>query len=194
MRSKEDVKTIISQAPASRACNVSHTSTANTAASRVYALVLVLSGAACILMTEKAYHALPFILGIGMTAIGTTHSLCGFWTGEYQSKETKLTANGIVYVALGLVILAHHGDADSVISSIWGVLGLMKGSEALNGALYHMSKREPFVALGVQAVIELALGFLLLVDPSAVQHHVLLLGLELVAVGWQTLRESKQSV
>ena len=191
MKSKEAVKSIISQAPTSRAFNVSHTSAANTTASRIYALVLILSGAACIFMTEKGYHALPFILGIGMAVIGMTHTACGLWTGEYQTRETKLTANGIVYVALGLVILAHHADADSVISSIWGVLGLMKGSEALNGALYHMSRKEPFAALGIQAVIELVLGFLLLVDPSAVQHHVLLLGLELAAVGWQTLRESK---
>lgn len=194
MKSKEDVKTIISQAPASRAFNAAHPSAANTTASRIYGLVLVLSGAACILMTGKVYQALPFILGFGMAAIGMTHAVCGLWAGEYRNRETKLTANGIVYVALGLVILAHHADADSVISSIWGVLGLMKGSEALNGALYHVSRKESFVAPGIQAIIELVLGFLLLVDPSAVQHHVLLLGLELVAVGWQTLRESKQSM
>ena len=192
MRSKEDVKRIISQAPTSKAFDVSHTSAANTTASRTYAVVLILSGIACILMTEKVYHALPFILGIGMMAIGTTHTVCGLWSKEYQSRETKLTANGIVYVALGLVILVHHTDADSVISGIWGVLGLMKGSEALNGALYRASQKEAFVALGLQAVIEVALGFLLLLDPSAVKHHVLLLGLELVAVGWQTLREAKQ--
>lgn len=193
MKSKEDIQTMISRAPTSRAFNVAHTASANTTVSRAYALVLILSGAACILMTRTVYHALPFILGIGMLVIGTTHTICGFWAEEYQSKETKLIANGIVYIALGLVILAHHGDADSVISSIWGVLGLMKGSEALNGALYHASRKEAFLAMGIQAAIELALGFLLLVDPSAVEHHVLLLGLELVVVGWQTLRESKQT-
>ena len=193
MKSKEDIQKIMNHAPASRAFNVAHTSAANTTAGRAYALVLILSGAACILMTRKIYQALPFILGIGMVGIGATHTICGLWAKEYQSRETKLTANGIVYIALGLVILAHHADADSVISSIWGVLGLMKGSEALNGALFHASRKEPFAALGIQAIIEVALGFLLLVDPSAVEHHVLLLGLELVAVGWQTLRESKQS-
>lgn len=192
MKSKEDVQSIISRAPTSRAFNAAHTSAANTTVGRAYAVVLILSGAACILMTQKVYHALPFILGIGMVVIGTTHTACGLWAKEYQSRETKLTANGIVYIALGLVILAHHADADSVISSIWGVLGLMKGSEALNGALFHASRKEPFAALGIQAILELALGFLLLIDPSAVQHHVLLLGLELVTVGWQTLRESKQ--
>lgn len=193
MKSKEDVKTMIDQAPASRAYNASHSTIANTAAGRIYALVLIFSGIACILMTEKVYRALPFILGIGMMAIGATHTLCGLWTKEYRSKETKLTANGIVYMALGMVILANHENADPVISSIWGVLGLMKGSEALNGALYCASRKKAFAALLLQAVIELALGFLLLIDPSAVQHHVLLLGLELIAVGWQTLRELKQT-
>ncbi len=35
----------------------------------------------------------------------------------------------------------------------------MKGSEALNGALYHTSRKKAFVTLLLQAVIELALGF-----------------------------------
>ena len=159
MKSKEDVQRIISLSPASKAFNVCHTSAANTTASRTYAVVLILSGIACILMTEKVYHALPLILGIGMMAVGATHTACGLWSKEYQSRETKLTANGIVYIALGLVILVHHADADSVIGGIWGVLGLMKGSEALNGALYRASKKESFVALGLQAVIEAALDF-----------------------------------
>ena len=96
MKSKEDVQTIIRRAPISRAFNIAHTSTANTTVGRAFALVLILSGAACILMTQKVYHALPFILGIGMMVIGTTHTICGLWAKEYQSKETKLTANGIV--------------------------------------------------------------------------------------------------
>ncbi len=41
MKSKEDVKTMIDQAPASRAYNRSHSAVANTAAGRIYALVLI---------------------------------------------------------------------------------------------------------------------------------------------------------
>ena len=85
MKSKEDVQTIIRRAPISRAFNIAHTSTANTTVGRAFALVLILSGAACILMTQKVYHALPFILGIGMMVIGTTHTICGLWAKEYQS-------------------------------------------------------------------------------------------------------------
>ena len=90
------------------------------------------------------------------------------------------------------MILFHHANADAVIGSIWGILGLMKGSEALNAALFSLSRKQPFLAKSAQAVIELLLGFLLLIDPaSAVRHHVFLLGLELVLVGWQSLRELK---
>lgn len=66
MKNKEEIQKIINCAPASRAFNIAHTSAANTTVSRAYALVLMLSGAACILMTRKVYHALPFILGIGI--------------------------------------------------------------------------------------------------------------------------------
>ena len=89
MKNKEEIQKIINCAPASRAFNIAHTSAANTTVSRAYALVLMLSGAACILMTRKVYHALPFILGIGMVVIGTSHTICGLWAKEYQSRETN---------------------------------------------------------------------------------------------------------
>lgn len=189
MKSKEEIQEMIRRAPASRAYRPKARQTVSETASRIFALLLIFSGAACILLTRQVYRALPFVLGIGMAAIGINHTVLGLWTKEYRNRDTKLTANGIVYIALGAVILFHHADADSVIGSVWGMLGLMKGSEALNLALFRCSQKRPFLGLCCQAFIELALGFLLLVDPSsAVQHHVLLLGLELLAVGWQTLR------
>ena len=193
MPTKEAVQEIIRSAPAVRAYGPHHRhQTANTVAGRVFALLLMVLGACCVLLARQVYRALPFLLGGGMVLAGVNRTACGLWTREYQWKETKLTANGIVYLMLGLVILFHHANADAVIGSIWGVLGLMKGSEALNGALYRFSRKEPCAALGIQAAVELALGFLLLIDPwSAVRHHVPLLGLELTVIGWQSLRESK---
>ena len=193
MPTKEAVQEIIRSAPAVRAYGPHHRhQTANTVAGRVFALLLMVLGACCVLLARQVYRALPFLLGGGMVLAGVNRTACGLWTREYQWKETKLTANGIVYLMLGLVILFHHANADAVIGSIWGVLGLMKGSEALNAALFSLSRKQPFLAKSAQAVIELLLGFLLLIDPaSAVRHHVFLLGLELVLVGWQILRELK---
>ena len=192
MPSKETVQEIIRSAPAFRAYGPHHHHPADTVLGRVWAARLMLLGAGCILLARQVYHALPFLLGAGMVLVGTSHMAYGLWTREYRWKETKLTANGIVYLILGLVILFRHANADAVVGSIWGVLGLMKGSEALNAALYRFSRREPWAALAMQAAVELVLGFLLLIDPSsAVRHHVPLLGVELAVIGWQSLRESK---
>ena len=192
MPDKETVQEIIRSAPSARAYGPHPHQTARTALGRAWAVLLLVLGAACILLTRPVYRILPFLLGGVMMLAGAFHTLFGLWTQEYRWPETKLTANGIVYFFLGLMILFHHADADSVIGSIWGMLGLMKGSEALNAALYRFSRKEPCAAPGLLAAIQLFLGVLLLTDPSsAVQHHVLLLGLELVVTGWQSLRESK---
>ena len=192
MKTKEEVRTIIENAPTARAYQKKHRPMGNTVLGRVFACLLILSGGACLLLTQQVYRLLPFLLGGLLAVIGLNYTLCGLWTKEYETRDTKLTANGIVYFLLGLVMLYHHDQADAVIGSVWGILGLMKGSEALNDALYSMAHKEHFAARGVQAAIELALAFLLLVDPStSVQHHVFLLGLELAAVGGETLRELK---
>lgn len=193
MPTKEVVQELIRSAPVARAYGPHHRHrTADTVLGRVWAVLLMVLGACCILLARQVYRLLPFLLGGGMVLKGAGHILCGLWTGEYQWIETKLTANGIVYLILGLVTLFFHANADAVIGSIWGMLGLMKGSEALNAALYRFSHRESWAAPALQAAMELVLGFLLLIDPwSAVRHHVPLLGLELAVIGWQSLRESK---
>ena len=189
---KEEIRTIIEKAPALKAYNKKHLPITHTGISRAFAVLLLLSGVACILFTHQVHHIFPYILGGIMILIGANHTLVGFWTGEYKSQETKLTAGGIVYVALGIVILCHHADADGMIGSVWGILGLMKGSEALNLSLYCFSQKKPFLAKGLQATVELILGFLLLLDPlSAVRHHIFLLGIELSLVGWQLFRETQ---
>ena len=189
MKSKEEIRGIIDQNPSSKSGH-REPPQVSTLAGRVFVWLLILFGVACLVLTEQISRALPFILGGNMALIGLNHIVCGLWTEEYQSRETKFTANGIVYLALGVVILCHFQNADSVIGSVWGMLGLMKGSESLNAALYSPAHKEHFVLEGLRSVIELVLGFLLLLDPSAtVQHHVFLLGLELIVIGWQTLRE-----
>ncbi|MDY5484679.1 MAG: DUF308 domain-containing protein [Clostridium sp.] len=191
-KNKEEIKDIIEQSPSLKAYHKIHRSVTNAAISRTFAMLLLLSGIACILFTKQVHHLFPYILGGIMILIGLNHTLYGLWTGEYRSPETKLTAGGIVYIVLGAVILSHHADADAMIGSVWGILGLMKGSEALNLALYCFSQKKPFLTKGLQALIELILGFLLLLNPlSAVRHHIFLLGIELCLVGWQLFRETQ---
>lgn len=190
MSNAEKIRESMAAAHPARAKDNHHHFT-NTKAGRVIAVIQTLSGVACMLISEQIYSIFPYIIGGLMMIAGLINTVVGFRTKEFCKPETKMTANGVVQLLLGAVILYHHANADSLISSIWGVLGLVKGSEMLNASLYALSQKEPFLKKGILAVIDLLLGILLLNDASAVKHHVLILGVELVVLGWQNFRETK---
>ncbi|MGM9606099.1 MAG: DUF308 domain-containing protein [Oscillospiraceae bacterium] len=191
MKSPEKIRSILERAPVPKAYERKSHHFSSVKAGRAFALLLMLAGVACLLFTTQIHAALPYILGVLLAVWGLGSIVRGIVTGEFRKEETKLTANGIVYLLLGAVILWNHANADEVIGSIWGLLGLIKGSEVLNAAICACAMKKPFIRGMLQAAIELVLGVLLLVDPTAsVRHHVFLLGLELVLVGWQVTKET----
>lgn len=69
---------------------------------------------------------------------------------------------------------------------------MLKGSEELNSALHKAYLKKPFGKKLIRALVELLLGILLLIDaPAALQHHIFLLGVELLLVGWRILQDAK---
>ena len=164
-------------------------------AAKVFAVLQAALGAACMLFTEQIHSLFPFILGFLMATSGICNIYRGVISKEFRQVETKLTSHGITTFLLGCVIVYHHGNADSIIGAIWGVIGLTKGTETLNLAICRCSAKLPFVGEMVHGVIELLLGILLLIDPlSAVGHHVFILGIELIAVGIQAVKETKKAL
>ena len=149
-------------------------------------------GFLCLFFTDQIHHGLPYILGTAMLLLGLLDIFRGILTEEYKKHETKLTANGIVFVVLGLVILFNRHNIDNLIGAIWGTLGLLKGAEELNEAICSMAHKEKFISKTLRAAVELVLGILLLMDPAAnFHHHLFILGLELITTGWEIWRDSK---
>ena len=189
---KESSKHFWAQAPVPR----SHTAAVSElslsrGARKFLAVSFAVTGVICVVFTGKVYDALPYIIGIMMCALGVTDFLRGLFTKEFKRRETKLTANGIVFLLLGIVVLWKRANADNLIGAIWGTIGLLKGSEELNEAIYSCAHKERFVGKTVRALIELALGFLLLIDPvSNMHHHLTILGLELITAGLETWWET----
>ena len=93
---------------------------------KMFAILLMVFGGLCILFTEQIHSVFRYMLGGNMIAIGLCDLCRGIKMEEFRNHETKLTANGIVMMILGLVIIFHQGNADSIIGSIWGVIGLLK--------------------------------------------------------------------
>lgn len=160
---------------------------------RVLAFLLGIQGGLCIVFTEHIYRVLPFLLGITMVALGGVEAWIRVKTEEFRNTETKITANGIVFVLLGFIIVCNFNRADFIIGAIWGVIGLTKGTESLNLAISGIARRMRFVSNLIHCIVELLLGIVLLLDPSSkLSHHVFFLGIELIAVSWHMLRESRK--
>lgn len=93
---------------------------------------------------------------------------------------------------LGLVILYHRNESEHIIGALWGILGVMKGSEALHISFHQMYLKKPFLKELIRAIVELLLGILLLLDAHAsLQHHIFLLGIELLLIAWRILQDAK---
>ncbi len=163
-------------------------------AASCFAVIQTILGIACILFTEQIHNIFPIVLGLLMVAVGILDIYRGVATKEYHRADTKLTSQGIVVLILGSVILHHYQNADQIIGAIWGVIGLIKGSEMLNVAIYRCATKLPFAWKLVHSVIELLLGILLLLDPlTAVEHHLPILGIELIAIGVHSVIETKKA-
>lgn len=159
---------------------------------RALAVFLGLQGGLCIVFTRHIHRVLPFLLGLTMVALGCVEVWIGFKTEEFRDTETKITANGIVFVLLGAIIVCNFTRADFIIGAIWGVIGLTKGTQSLNLAISNLAGHRPFVPDLIRCIVELTLGIVLLLDPgSKLSHHVFFLGIELIAVSWHMLRESR---
>lgn len=163
--------------------------TVSTGLGCVMALLFVLLGAFCVFKTETMNRNLPLLLGELMITFGLFDVIKGFRMKEYRHRETKLTSNGIVYMILGAVILFNRDEAYLLISSVWGSLGLLKGTEELNEALCDIAEGNHFLKSLLSAVLELLLGVLLLMETDKnLHHHIVLLGVELMFTGLKYLR------
>ena len=194
MLSKKIFHMVMEQAPVPKSQKHPHFSFTSSRAATVFALVHALLGAACILFTEQIHDIFPFLLGFLMLGIGICDIYRGVVTKEYQTIETKLISWGIVNTILGVVILCHHQNSDQIIGAIWGMVGVVKGSEKLNHTIHLYASHQPFFKELFHSILELALGILLLLDPIAsFEHHLVILGIELIIRSIQTVSETRRS-
>ena len=84
---------------------------------------------------------------------------------------------------MGLVCAFHGEQAVGPLGTTWAIIGLRKASKSLSRSLSGPRKGLPFFAQMTEFLIRLALSVLLLLDPMGkFETHVLILGLELIAV------------
>lgn len=154
-------------------------------------LFLPLLGLCCLLLPEASTMALPFVLGGIMTVSGIggiVHAAAsvkrdeGDGDGRGRAAEHAILGKAIVMSVLGIVILVQGHASISFVGVMWGLLGLYKAADEIDEVVHALRARRRFVLKLAFTVFEMVLAVLLIVSPFAsIEHHVLLLGLELIA-------------
>lgn len=159
------------------------------------AFIMGMLGCVCLLFVDFIYKLLPYLMGGFMAGTGVLAIIGAVLSKEYLKLETKLSSSGILVLVIGIAIMVRGTKADGLIGVAWGVLGLIQGSESLNVAIYNLAHKKKWPADMIQAIIQIALAMLLLVDPvSKLYPHMRILGLELLAMGFHIFRKVRACV
>ena len=148
-------------------------------------LFLPLLGLCCLLLPEASTMALPFVLG-GLMATsgigGIVHAAANAAKDEEDRSDRTILGKAIVMSVLGIVILVQGHASISFVGVMWRLLGLYKAADEIDEVVHALKGKRRFVLKLAFTVFEMVLAVLLIISPFAnIEHHVLLLGLELIA-------------
>ena len=138
-------------------------------------LLLPLLGMCCLLIPDTVTDALPYLLGGLMAVSGAAglvyavaHASGARADARRLAEEPAVLGRAVVMCVLGGVM--------------WGLLGLYKAADEIDEVVHALKGRRPFALKLAFTVFEMVLAVLLIISPFAnIEHHVLLLGLELIA-------------
>lgn len=161
----------------------------------IIALILAVLGILCLFFVDLVYKLLPYIMGSFMTVTGMISIVGAFFSREYERLETKRFSSGIILLVVGISIVGRGKKAQGLIGAAWGIFGLFQGSESLNVAVYGLVHKEKWLFNILQAMVQILLALLLLMDPvSKLYPHMRILGLGLLSMGLHIFCEIKASV
>lgn len=141
----------------------------------IFAVLYLAVGAICVAVPALIISVLPYIVGGLMILIGAVRFVIALVGHEYRHVKTNRTAASLILAALGIMIIVQHFRADDAaitfIAIVWGVLGLFEGAYAFNHAFKRIANAERAVYYVLKGIVEIAVAFLLLYDPSNHDTH-----------------------
>ena len=149
-------------------------------------LLLPRLGLCCLLIPDTVTDALPYLLGGLMAVSGAAglvyavaHASGARADARSLVEEPAVLGRAVVMCVLGGVILVQGHASISFVGVMWGLLGLYKAADEIDEVVHALKGRRPFALKLAFTVFEMVLA---VISPFAnIEHHVLLLGLELIA-------------
>lgn len=152
-------------------------------------LALPLVGIGCLLFPDAAEEALPYFLGVPMVLSGIGSIVAVARERDVEAGKTSVGA-AIVLVVLGMVTAIHGANSTTFIGIVWGLLGLVKAAGEFDEIIVDIKAKRPFAFSLALCVFQLVLAVLLVLNPFAnIEHHLLLLGIELIVYPFKLHRE-----
>lgn len=152
-------------------------------------LALPAVGVGCLVFPDIAEEMLPYFLGVPMVLSGAGSIVAVARERDVKAGKSSVGAS-IVLVVLGLVTMVHGAKSTLFIGIIWGLLGLYKAAGEFDEIIAAIKGKEPFVFSLAVCVFELVLAVLLILNPFAnIEHHLILLGIELIVYPFKVRRE-----
>lgn len=141
----------------------------------IFATLYLAVGIVCVSVPALIISVLPYIVGGMMILIGVVRFIIAVVGHEYRHIKTNRTATSLILTALGIMIIIQHFRADDAaitfISIVWGVFGLFNGAYAFNNAFKRVAHAERAVYYILKGLVEIAVAFLLLYDPTNHETH-----------------------
>ncbi|WP_428420704.1 DUF308 domain-containing protein [Paraeggerthella hominis] len=152
-------------------------------------LLIPLVGVGCLLFPDIAEEVLPYFLGVPMVLSGAGSIVTVARERNVDAAQSSV-GTAIVLCILGMTTIVHGSKSTMFIGIIWGLLGLYKVGGEFDQIIASIKAKEPYLLPLGLCVFQLVLAVLLILNPFAnIEHHLLLLGLELIVYPFKVHRE-----
>lgn len=123
------------------------------------------------------------MLGGAMAVAGILYGVSYFLNQKSCVDYSMELANGFVLLVIGVVCIIHGTESIGPMGTTWGIIGIRKASKSLSRTIQALQNQTTFVAAFVEFLIRLIFSIMLLLYPTQkFEGHIILLGLDLIAV------------
>lgn len=146
-------------------------------------------GLLCTLFPVQITKALPYVLGGAMAAAGILYGAAYFRSREAWTERSTELAAGLILFVVGVLCMVHGADSIGPLGVTWAIIGLRKAARSLSRIIQSRGKGMAFYTSFAEFLVRLTFSVMLLFYPAEkFETHVLLLGLELIAVSIRLTR------
>lgn len=140
-------------------------------------------GLLCVIFPGPIMAGLPYVLGGTMAVAGVLYGAAYFQHHGTQTDHSAELANGFVLLTLGIVFIIHGAKSIGPMGTAWAMVGIRKASKSLSQAIQAIGAKTPSLGLFIEFLVRLTFSVMLLLYPAEkFEGHIILLGLDLIAV------------